>query len=247
MKTRVAALAVSLSFAACSDDGKPLPDASPFPAGCIHEVSCTDESVQQLDLFTAPSDGAVVNTQDQGVFTTTIDATGGGLSPTESFVYARFTDAGLEKVAVGDEAAFESTDWDIAFRRFLIRLNSGASGPSCVAAATTPAGTDFATLSSTPAGLGFATEAYVTDTCELVADNSGLGSAATALAAYWEYPGCVKMTGNVYVVQLADGRTVKLQVVAYYSLAAQMACDATGSVPQPSGSANFTLRWAFLP
>jgi hypothetical protein len=246
MNTRAATLAV-LSLVACSNDAEPLPDASPLPAGCIHEVQCTDESVQQLDLFAAVSDGAVMNAEAEGVFTTTVDATGGGLSPTESFVYARFTGAGLEKVAIGDEEALGSTDWDIAFRRFLIRLNSGASGPSCVIAAAAPAGTDFATLSAAPAGLSFAAEAYVTDSCEIVPDDSGLGSAATALAKYWEYPGCVKMTGNVYVVQLADGRSVKLQVVAYYSLAAQMACDATGTVPQPSGSANFTLRWAFLP
>jgi hypothetical protein len=246
MMTRAAALAV-LSVVACTDGGDPPPDPPQFPAGCIHEVQCADASVQQLDLFTEVSDGAVVNTEFQGSFTTTIDATGGGLSPTESFVYARFTDAGLEKVAIGDEAAFTSTDWDIAFRRFLIRLNSGASGPSCVTAAATPGGTDFAVLSDMPAGLSFAAEAYVTDTCELVPDDSGLGSAATTLAKYWEYPGCVKMTGNVYIVQLPDGRNVKLQVVAYYSLAAQMACDSTGTVPQPSGSANFTLRWAFLP
>ena len=54
------------------------------------------------------------------------------------------------------------------------------------------------------------------------------------------------MTGNVYVVQLADGRHVKLQVASYYSPAAQTQCDTQGTLPGVTGSGNVRIRWAYL-
>jgi hypothetical protein len=84
--------------------------------------------------------------------------------------------------------------------------------------------------------------------CALVSDGSGLpGSPGVALQSFWEYPGCVKMTGNVYVVSLADGRHVKLQVLSYYSPANQLLCDTESRVNMPSGSGALRIKWAFLP
>ena len=57
------------------------------------------------------------------------------------------------------------------------------------------------------------------------------------------------MTGQVYVLQLASGRAVKLEVLSYYSPAVQDVCDATDMLPmgQPSGSAHLRVKWAYLP
>ena len=212
-------------------------------------VPCTDNQILDLPLFTTAATGAIDNTADGSGWMSHVDATAGGFMPTQSFVYARFTDAGLEKVDVGDEAAFSSMDWDIAFRRFIIRLNSGVSGPSCVTGARTAATTMYDTLASPPSGLAYRTEAYypAAPSCMLVPDGSGLGSPGTALQSFWEYPGCVKMTGNTYVLELASGRHVKLTVTSYYEPSFQATCDSTGSVAMSgNGSGNIRFRWAFI-
>lgn len=234
-----------------TDDGGPVStdDAGPTGPACATIVPiCQDESITMLDYFDTVTPALITEEgTEAGEFTSVIDATGGGLNPTQAYVYARFTDSGLEKVAISDEDALASSDWDIAFRRFIIRLNSGVSGPSCVQAARTAAGTDFDTLTEPDSAWTYRTEAYFTEpSCDLVPDGSGLGSPATALSSYWTYPGCVSMTGNVYVVRRADGRLVKLQVLGYYPLANQRACDETGAVPTPSGGGQMRVRWAFL-
>lgn len=233
------------------DDPSPEPDdPSPEPDGTscgAVEVSCQDQSVQQLLLKTDPNPAEIVEESDgSGVFISVIDARGGGLQVTESYVYAQFTDEGLRKVDIGDEAAFESRDWDIALRRFVIRLNSGVSGPSCVEVARLAPETEFDAVDAAPEDLEFRTEAYFApETCEFVADG-GFGGPSTAMISYWEYDACLQMTGNIFVVALADGRYVKLEVLSYYEPANQDVCNETGTVPQPSGAAQIRLRWAFL-
>lgn len=243
-----------------SPDVDTTPDAEPLDSGVAPDsgtgsmcsataVPCQDESIQELGLFRAPNAATITNTATTGGFISQIDATAGGATPTRSYVYIRFTEAGMERVDVGDEAAFESTAWDMAMRRFVVRLNSGVSGPSCVTARRAAPNLSFDeidTVPTTPARV----EEYMTPApaCALVSDGSGLpGSPGVALQSYWEYPGCVKMTGNVYVVSLADGRHVKLQVLSYYSPANQLLCDTESRVNMPSGSGALRMKWAFLP
>jgi HmuY protein len=226
-----------------------LPDMTMMCA--MSTVQCTDQSIQQLPLFRPVNNGAIGNMMSGTVFTSTIDATAGGITPTESYVYAKFSDAGLTAVAVGDEDAFNSLDWDIAFRRYVIRLNSGVSGPSCVTGARTLPGTTFDSFTRGPLdvnllALTFNAEQYFTGTCDFVPDGSGLGGPGTVLQSYWSYATCLTMTGNVYILQLASGQYVKLQVLDYYTPASQMQCDTLGTLPQPSGGANFTIEWAIL-
>jgi len=219
----------------------------PDMALCQSTVMCTDQSIQQLPLFRPVNNGTVGNMVAGGVFTSTIDATAGGITPTESYVYAKFnSDVGLTAVAIGDEDAFNSLDWDIAFRRYIIRLNSGVSGPSCVTGARTAPGTTFDSVTAVPDGLTFNAEQYFTATCDFVPDGSGLGGPGTVLQSYWSYSACLKMTGNVYILQLADGHAVKLQVLDYYTPASQMQCDTMNTIPEPSGAANYTIEWAYL-
>lgn len=213
---------------------------------------CEDEQVLQLALNTEPSERAPTNRAVDDGFISVIDTTGGVpagsmASPDESYVYARFTEAGLEQVAIGDEDSFASMDWDIALRRYLIRLNSGFAGPSCVQGARTAPDTEFDTLDAVPDGVTFFAEQYMTDTCEIIPDGSGLPSANTVLSSFWTYEGCLRMTGNVYIIKLADGRSVKLRVDSYYADANQVRCNNEGSAGQPSNAGNVTLRWAFLP
>ncbi len=248
--------------AGCGDDDEPTQRAD---AGSnegddrddeeLREVACTDESVSQLMLFKTPTTGGIREEgaaagagAGKGEFVTYVDATAGGaLNPMQSYVYAKFTEDGLEKVDLDDEEAFESIDWDIAFRRYVVRLNSGVSGPGEVTGGRTAANTEFESVTEVPDGIEFRTESYFTeDGCEYVPDTSGIEAPQTALGSYWKYMGCVQMTGNVYVVALPDDRHVKLQVLSYYPVATQAQCNETGTIPVPSGAGNLRVRWAFL-
>jgi hypothetical protein len=204
--------------------------------------------VSKLTLFAdEPSPAEVINDpQDEG-FLTEVDTTGGGMSPSQSYVYMKFSDDGLKPVAINDEEAFESVDWDIAARRFVIRLNSGVSGPGYVTAARTAPQTKFESVGKVPSDLDFRAEEYFSEDCTFLSD-AGIGSPTTALASFWRYSACVEMTHNVYIIQVdrPDKRHVKLEVMSYYPADRQKICDETGMVPTPSGAGHMTLRWAFL-
>lgn len=218
-------------------------------------VACQDQSIQRLNFRMVNATGAVAEEGATPGATTYVDARAGGMTTPESFTYVRFTPQGLEKLAINDDASLTSMEWDLAFRRFIVRINSGVGGPSCVLAARTAPGTTFDGLTSVPNGLAWRTEEYFTSTpgadggiqCEFVADPSGIGGPNAALTSYWSYQSCVQMTGNVYVLHLRDGRYVKFQVLSYYDPGPQMTCNMTGNVPQPSGAANFRVKWAYIP
>lgn len=211
-------------------------------------VACSDQAILQLDLKKAPAPGLITNVAADGGFRSIVDAVGGGSPPTDSYVYAKFTSTGLQKVAIGDETALDTFDWDIAFRRFVIRLNGGDSGPACTAAAPLPPGTLFDTITTTPAIVSYPVDDFLTasPTCGFVADNSGLPSSpATALAEYYAYTNCVSMTGRVYIVQTRLGRHLKLEITGYYQTEpAQTACNGGTAPGVPGGT--IRLRWAFL-
>src|SRR5262249_30487451 len=90
--------------------------------------------------------------------------------------------------------------------------------------------------------------------CAFVPDYNGLpGAPMTALSSYYEYRTCVEMTGKVFVLELANGKHIKLLVESYYPPEMQPLCDNAdpllGTSPLPEsydGEVTFTLRWAFL-
>jgi hypothetical protein len=220
-----------------TDDGRGEPQCAPAA------VLCKEESITKLDLQTVVATGAL---REDGVtageFRTYVDAR----EATKSYVYARFTKQGLARVQIDDQSALASMGWDIAFRRYIIRVNSGVSGPSCTQVASTPAGTTFEAVTAVDATWEFTPEAYFKDACAFVTHEQGLGP-ATALGNFWQYEACLVMTGQVFVVRLADGRHVKLEVTHYYDPEPQEVCNKTGSAPSPSGAAQIRVRWAFLP
>jgi hypothetical protein len=249
-------LAVALGAPACvidgggATEGEGEGDGDEADGGVCTEpavVPCRDQAFQALNMnLNEVASGAIASEGDgAGTFEVEVDATAGGFNGDGGFVYGRFTDQGLESVTLLDDASFDSMDWDIAFRRFVIRLNSGTSGPSCVTGARTGPATDFDALATVPAGLTFNAENFMSDpdSCELVPDGSGLGSPGVVLQNWWEYPGCVATTGNVYVLSLANGRHVKLVVTRYYATG-QETCNASGTAGSNGG--NILLRYAFL-
>lgn len=236
---------------------QPAPDAGTPDAGTpvVHDVcatptplACEDQVIQTLNLQKTAAPGLIENTADQGGgWVSKINATAGGFNadPPTSFVYAKFGASGLEKVGIGDQEALASMDWDIALRRYVLRLNSADSGPSCVGAVRVPGTGTFDSVTAAPDGIPFRTDDDFTDACTLIDDGSGLPtSPGTALATFYDYKDCLRMTGHVYVVQLRSGKLLKATVQSYYE-AGQDACNATGE--PGSGSGHVTMHWAFLP
>lgn len=209
-------------------------------------VACTDDQILELNLLKSVSKRTIVNTAEGKGFMSQIDATAGGFQPTESFLYARFTATGLERVDVSDQAALDSTEWDIAFRRYVVRLNSGVSGPSCVTGGVFPNKTVYDEVNAPSDSLTMEKEAYYSPSCLMIEDGSGLKAPGTVLSPYWKYASCVQMTGKVFQVQLADGRKLKLAFTEFYAPEVQVTCNASGTVPQGSVGAKLRLRWAEL-
>lgn len=215
------------------------------PPACAAEVACEDEIILDLGFVEGVvSEGAVESTPEGDGFVSSIDASAGGLpsAPMNPWTYLRFTDAGLERVDIDDLQSLDSHDWHIAAKRFAIRLNSGTGGPSCVHAAAVD-GAAYDDVTEVPAGAELEAEAFFDDACTLVDDGSGQGAPAYLLTPWWTYAGCVATTGVPFVLELPDGRALKLVIDAYYA-EGQAECNATGAMGQDS--AHFTWRWSFL-
>jgi len=181
------------------------------------------------------SPGAVTNeAQGDDVFSV-IDATAGGMgaSGDNPYVYVRFGAAGMEKVEIDDETALESMDWDLAARRYVVRLNGGSSGPSCVGAATFE-GRAYEDVVEVPAGVPYRTDDFFPADCsELITDP--IGGPQVALGNWWSYGNCLAPTGNTHLIRVADGRVLKLTVTQYYRV--------DGCPGTDGGTLGFRWRW----
>ena len=210
------------------------------------DVPCVDQLILDLSLHDDKVSDAEVDTSTDGDdFVTVVDASAGGYnqSANNPWVYVKFTPEGAERVDLDDESALESMEWDLALRRFIVRMNGGSSGPSCVSAAAFLE-SDYDELDEVPEGVSFVPDLYYTDDCTIVNDSSGLpGSPQVSLGSWWEYEGCVQTTGVPHLVQLADGHVLKLRIETYYGVD-QDVCNETGSGGDESGI--ITLRWQYV-
>jgi hypothetical protein len=211
------------------------------------EPTCIDAMILDLSLHDDKVSDAEVSNEADGADTITfVDATAGGYnqSANNPWVYVRFGEDGAERVDIDDETALEDMTWHLALRRFIVRVNSGDSGPSCVGAAAM-IGYGYDDLTEVPDGISFRPDDYYTDDCTLINDSSGLpGSPQTAMSAWWEYPGCVDTTGTPFLLQLDDGRVLKLVVESYYDGDGQQECADEGSTMASGGY--IYLRWTSL-
>lgn len=209
------------------------------------EVECLDELILNLGLHDDVADGLVTTSTDGDDFLTAVDGTAGGYSASAQnpWVYVRFGVDGAEKVEIDDEQALESMEWHMAFHRYKVRINSGASGPSCVSVSPKIEG-DYASLSEVGDPTWYQ-DAYMTASCEVTNESSGLpDSPQVAMSPWWSYESCVKTTGTPFLVQLDDGHVLKLVVESYY-LTGQEECNSTGATTDRE-SGNYVLRWQVL-
>ncbi|MBI5509272.1 MAG: HmuY family protein [Deltaproteobacteria bacterium] len=250
-------LALGLNAGCGSDDAG---DPNPLPSGNLCDTPvvspCMDQAITQAGLKGTVAKGLITNASEgNGVWASEIDATAGGLTPTESYVYAAFGDAGLVKLNLDDESAFNDMVWDVAFRRFVIRINSGDSGPSCDVAAVLGSNVRFDSVTLVPTSLTYYSDDFMSDppACTMNTDASGMNSPAVFMGGFWHhvnnaYGGCLQMTDQVYILQVRSGRHVRFTVTHYYNATPQEACDTDPASfnAMGQGSGHVGVRWAFL-
>lgn len=240
----VAVIALAGCGSSSHDDTQPNPP-SPDPMACS-PIFCEDEIILDMSLQGAKvSTGTVTNTADGADWVSVIDATAGGVNGASNnpFIYLKFTTDGLVKVDIDDETALTSTNWDLAARRYTVRLNGGTSGAGCVGAAAL-GDEAYADVTTVPSGLTYAYDQSYDASCTIIEDDSGLpGSPQTALRRWWDYVSCVETTFTPFVIQLANGDHVKFVLEAYYGTG-QAACNESGAMG--NASAMLTARWAYL-
>jgi len=150
----------------------------------------------------------------------------------------------VEQVAIDDETALGSMDWDLMARRFVVLMNGGDVGPSCVGA--TAVADAFDAVTAPPEGASYAVEDTfaAAPTCTLNTDTRyTLGDPRAVMMTWWTYGTCVATSGKVFVLRLADGRFVKLVIDEYYG-SGQAACNSDGTAG--SNGAMLKIRRAWL-
>src|SRR5690606_6698267 len=111
----------------------PIADAAPGPdGGACDPIALLPEAYRPVGSVSSGEVATEVESAAQQIFVTTVDASAGGAEgqAQQPYVYLRFTcDDGPVKVEIDDLAALESTEWDLALERYVIRSNGGDSGP----------------------------------------------------------------------------------------------------------------------
>jgi hypothetical protein len=224
MCTRASAvLAFSLFVAACGGDDTtetadavPLPpDASTTPdvnVACQEPTSVLPYEFRPLDLT---STGVVTTMQNGTTTAASIDATAGGSAGYAEYPFIYVDLATGTKVDISDVDSYSSTAWDIAFKRFLPRINGGDSGPGGVEVAVVFGVTSLDQVTTSPAANEFGTDDWATTDCELVA--GPIGEPNTAMSTWYMYEGMTLAPQPwVYVLRLRDGTFRKFRFVNYY-------------------------------
>jgi hypothetical protein len=180
--------------------------------------ACAEDLVAES---TAAEDVRVITSANlPGEFTTRINA-----SDAEAWVYLSLRSG--NEVAPLDPSA--SDEWDLAFQRFHIISNGGASGSGATSVAVL-VGESFADVSRAPES-GYLSDQPDSDDDDTVAD-----SAFAADDGWYDYdPATNRLSPKqiVYVIRTTSGLHYKLSLLDYY--------DDAGTSAQPS------FTWAEVP
>ena len=175
----------------------------------------------------APSE-SVKTTENNGVFTVTIDATAGGRTEAKDnpFVYLDL-DQG-KQVDLTDLAALDDNTWELAFKRFAIRTNSGDSGNGKVSLALIE-NTEFDAVKTPPTDANqYVTDKTFDETNTVRVDPIGTPFTAfndlnlanpTGSQSWYAYNMGVSPTPNaIYVLKdTSEGATYKFQILSWQS------------------------------
>lgn len=241
---------MKLSSAACGlwlalgCSSQPVDDGTAASGGSTSEAMetprpCSATLKQLLSVVDAVSDASVIIlSEDATERTLFVDAVAGGTNAKDKNPWVYVSLSTGQAVALTDPQAFTSKAWDLAFKRDLIRTNSGDSGPGKGGAIRIALGwdeVDRATLGNK----ALPSEDWFDADCTL--ELGATGEIITTFNAWEEYDEATHVltpADAVYITAGADGTLYKLAVLDYYS---------TPTGDHGSTAARFKLRVAALP
>jgi hypothetical protein len=188
--------------------------------------------VRAIDKVSTGAVNVMASPGDPNVYTAEIDATAGGSMKygENPFVYVDLINR--KRVDLTDVQAQSSPGWDIAFKRWQIKVNSGDSGPGDVTVARV-ADKNLPEVAAAPAG-PYEADVYFDAKCMLTTDP--IGGLGTVLSDWYGYEsGSNRLVPNkeVIVLKRRDGQGhIKLQLLGYY---------------KGMAGGNFSLSWSYLP
>jgi hypothetical protein len=180
---------------------------------------CSGALRQSLSLVDEVSTGVISVITDTGVDRTLyVDASVGGINGQDNNPWIYLSLATGQAVAVTDIDALGSTAWDLAFKRFIVRTNSGDSGPGqggAIRIALPWNKVDASTLGKQM----LPKESWFDADCNLNVDaNMQLVTTFTGWSEYDEALHILNATPDVvYITAAADGSLYKVAILDYYS------------------------------
>lgn len=183
------------------------------------------------------------------------DDTNGNVLKTERTTLSRKTAYGNDwiyfslsqgkEITVSEDTHASDTSWDLAFNRYNIRTNSGASGNGKGGALDTGL-TDFDAVSTVPAGT-FTVDEEAEITGSFTGDGityaeSTLNKLLAEAIAFAGPPPTYTPNNHVYIIKTADGKYAKLQVESFYDDEGNSGFMTFKFAYQPDGSTNLATK-----
>jgi len=180
--------------------------------------ACSSALRQSLSLVDKVSTGSVsVLDQTGDERTLYIDATAGGINGQDSNPWVYVSLATGEAVALTDLDALDSTAWDLAFKRFIVRTNGGDSGPGQGGAIRIALPWDKVDA-STLGNQMLPSESWFDADCNLKVDeNMELVTTFSGWSMYDEATHVLNAADVVFITAGADGSLYKVGILDYYS------------------------------
>jgi hypothetical protein len=246
MRRTASALLAALTLSAChyyfEDDPPGTPSGDGGPASDADTDPTTDAAVDCDPIAVLPagfqpvasvSTAAVDNQVEsaaQNIHLTTVDASAGGAAnqASEPAVYLRLECGGPVVVNIDDVSGFESTAWDLALKRYVIRTNGGDSGPG--GATVGRVASEELTADPDPP-VDFRADDWTAADCTLVQDQ--IAGPRTRFSTWYSVEGGrLEPRSFVFALRLPGDRRAQVDIQTYY-----------GDPEQPAKSGVYVLRW----
>jgi len=150
-----------------------------------------------------------------------------------------------KEITVSEDSHATDTSWDLAFNRYNIRTNSGASGSGKGGALDTGL-TDFDAVTTVPSGtFTVDEEAQITGSFTgngITYAESTLNKVLAEAIAFAGPPPSYTPNNHVYIVKTADGKYAKLQVEGFYNDEGKSGYMTFKFAYQPDGSTNLATK-----
>lgn len=200
--------------------------------------ACSGALRQALGLVDEVSSATVATISSGAELVLFVDASAGGLGGQDDFPWVYISLATGAAAALSDLEALKSNAWDLAFKRFVIRTNSGDSGPGQGGALRVGLPWDSVD-SSTQGDRMLSTESWFDQDCNLTTDDQGdLVTTFTGWSEYDQATHVLAPADVVYLTQGGDGTRYKVAILDYYA-------NPDGSSGRTAG--RYKLRVAALP